>query len=100
MTPRSGFIAWLRRRGAHPDGRGRTDWTTIGSHSDFVVSAASANAMNSDHRLKYRQSNNRQVGHMTMLALGSKRTTADVERWTRPGPRARRPHVALADPPD
>jgi hypothetical protein len=86
MRPGSRLLRWLRRRGAHPDGRGRTDWTTIGSHSDFIVPAASAVAMNSDHRLKYRQSNVRQVGHSAYLTLGSKRTTADVERWTRPGP--------------
>jgi hypothetical protein len=36
--------------------------------------------------LKYRQSNDPAVGHMTMLGLGSARTTAYVERWTRPGP--------------
>jgi pimeloyl-ACP methyl ester carboxylesterase len=86
MTPGSGFMDWLRTKAGHPDGRGRTDWSTIGSHSDYIVSAASANSMNSDHRLKYLQSNEPAVGHMDYLRLGSKRITADVERWNRPGP--------------
>jgi len=86
MRPGSGLMDWLRTRAGHPDGRHGTDWSTIGSHSDYVVSAASANAMNSDHRLKYRQDNDPVVGHMHLVTRGSKRTTAKVERWTRPGP--------------
>jgi pimeloyl-ACP methyl ester carboxylesterase len=86
MSPGSGLLDWLGRRGRHPDGRRGTDWSTIGSHSDFVVSAASANSMNADHRLKYMQSNEPDVGHSEYLALGSRRLTADVERWSRPGP--------------
>lgn len=80
----SGFMRWLGKRARNPQGRGGTDWSVFSSHDDLFVSEESGVRMKADHRVVYLSSSN--VTHDDFLRLGSKRITADVRRYNRPGP--------------
>ena len=53
MEPSSTLIAWLKANAQKPEGRGGTDWTTLGSHGDLVVQEGSATSMSVPHRWRY-----------------------------------------------
>ncbi len=84
MVPGSSFMNWLASYAPNPQGSGGTDWTTVGSYEDDLVSTGSANGMDSTHRVNYLSSAG--VEHGDYLVDTSDARTADVEYWDRPGP--------------
>jgi hypothetical protein len=84
MVPGSSFMNWLASYASNPQESGGTDWTTVGSDNDDLVSSSSANGMDATHRVKYLSNMN--VEHSDYLVDTSDSRTADVNYWDRPGP--------------
>lgn len=53
MLSGSSLIQWMSANAKNPQGIGGTDWTNIGSHGDWIVSATSATATSAAHRWRY-----------------------------------------------
>jgi hypothetical protein len=53
MRPGSSFVNWLATYAANPQADGGTDWTTVGSDNDEIVSEGSAVSMNAAHKVQY-----------------------------------------------
>lgn len=53
MQPGSSFQSWLATNAPNPQGSGGTDWTTIGSYDDEIVSEGSAISMGAAHKTQY-----------------------------------------------
>ena len=53
MVPGSSLLQWLADNGENPQGAGGSDWTTVGSYCDAIVSANSAVAMAAAHQVQY-----------------------------------------------
>ena len=77
MRPSSELMDELNIYATHPDGRGGTDWTTIGSRSDDLVDPSSAVHMDADHKVTYMSRNG--VEHGDYYRTTSRLRTADVE---------------------
>jgi triacylglycerol esterase/lipase EstA (alpha/beta hydrolase family) len=53
MVPGSRLLAWLADNAQNPQGADGSDWTTVGSYYDAIVSANSAVAMAAAHQTQY-----------------------------------------------
>lgn len=84
MENGSSFINYLQSNAPNPQADGGTDWTTMGSYDDGIVSEGSAVGMDSTHRVNYLGSMN--IGHSDYMGRTSDVRDADVEYWDRPGP--------------
>jgi pimeloyl-ACP methyl ester carboxylesterase len=75
------LLGWLRTNAANPQGSGGTDWTTVGSYDDGLVSEGSAVDMDATHKVDYFG-----LGHSDYYNDTTDVRDADVEYWDRPGP--------------
>jgi hypothetical protein len=76
MRPGSAFLDWLATNAPEPDAEGGTDWTTIGSQADELVTGGSANGMAACHKVIYLLSS--RVRHSDYQHLTSGARTADA----------------------
>ena len=76
MSAGSSFLNWLRSYGWNPQGSGGTDWTTVGSDDDGVVSESSAVDMGAAHKVQYTGAAN--LGHSDYYGSTSTAATAPV----------------------
>ena len=76
MRPGSAFVNWLASYAPNPQGSGGTDWTTVGSYDDEVVSEGSAISMSAAHKVQYLGSAD--VAHSDYYVDTSDLRTADV----------------------
>lgn len=94
MRPGSRLLAELAHFARDPQALGGTDWTTIGSHGDRIVSERSAVDMDARHRVLYRSRMG--IGHGDYRRDTSTSLNADVDyrhrgqSWSRRGDA---PHV-------
>ncbi|MBD0839451.1 MULTISPECIES: esterase/lipase family protein [unclassified Streptomyces] len=84
MKPGSAFLNALGSR--MPDSRMGTDWTTIGSYDDGVVSETSAVAGVAEHEWQYHGDANLSHGDLKTVSTGSyrarKKTTTNGATWS------------------
>jgi pimeloyl-ACP methyl ester carboxylesterase len=83
MRPESSFMTWLRTYAAEPDGATGTDWTTMGSQADELVSTSSANAMAACHEVSYLATS--RIRHTDYQHLRSRARSADATHRDCPG---------------
>jgi len=94
MRPGSQLLDELRRFARDPQASGGTDWTTIGSYLDRIVSERSAVQMDARRRVIYRPS--MKIGHSDYRRDTSSYLNAAVDQRDRGQPWRRRgnaPHV-------
>ncbi len=94
MRPGSRLLDELGRSARDPQAHGGTDWTTIGSYVDRIVSERSALAMDARRRVLYRPTMG--IGHSDYRADTSPTLNADVDQRERGLPWRRlgnAPHV-------
>jgi pimeloyl-ACP methyl ester carboxylesterase len=84
IEPGSSFQNWLAANAKNPQGTNGTDWTTMGSYDDGLVSEGSAVQMSSTHKVNYLGSMN--LGHSDYYNDTTDVRDADVEYWDSPGP--------------
>lgn len=84
MENGSSFINYLAGNASNPQADGGTDWTTISSYDDGIVSEGSGVGMDATHKVTYLGTMN--IGHSDYMNDTSDARDADVEWWDRPGP--------------
>ncbi|HEY3005333.1 MAG TPA: alpha/beta fold hydrolase [Kribbellaceae bacterium] len=83
MRPGSAFEDYLKTYASNPNANGGTDWTTLGSYDDGVVSEWSSVGMSAEHEAWYLGSMN--IGHSDYMHRTSTTSSADVHRKTSSG---------------
>lgn len=86
MQSGSDFQDRMKRQAMNPQSKFGTDWSTLGSEKDGVVSEGSAIAMSSGHKYTYLANAN--LGHTEMRTNASAATTFDVKWRHATGPRS------------
>jgi hypothetical protein len=84
MRPGSSFVNWLATYAPNPQGSGGTDWTTIGSYDDEIVSEGSAISMSAAHKVQYLGSAD--MAHSDYYKDTTDARTADVRYNDNGGP--------------
>lgn len=84
MNTGSSYLSDLATNAPNPQGDGGTDWTTVGSYDDGVVSQTSATSMDANHKVRYLGTMD--VGHSDYMNKTSDVRDADVEYYDRGTP--------------
>jgi pimeloyl-ACP methyl ester carboxylesterase len=84
MRAGSSLVNWLAANAPNPQASGGTDWTTIGSYNDEIVSESSAVAMSAAHKIQYLASSD--VAHSDYYQDTTDLRTADVTYEDNGGP--------------
>jgi pimeloyl-ACP methyl ester carboxylesterase len=86
MESGSDFLDRIKVQAENPQSRFGTDWSTLGSEADVVVSESSAIGMSSGH--KYTYLSNAGIDHTEMRTNDATPHTFDVKWWHASGPRS------------